>query len=230
MKAMLYTYLKLNTKYWIAAAVSLVFSIVLCVIFIQSAKEDPEAGGVAAMLLLLTPLFAPIMLAEPLGHYLEDSMKSRFVCHVLASKVTRHQFVLFYLLTDIITTLVGAGLVIINYVVFDAFDFEAWDLLPSVFILLAGTALVNWITLPLTISLKSTEKAGAIVGLVLGFGVVLPAMLIFVHSSEGAPTDQMIANLLSPSPETQAITYAVMAVLFVLFYFILYKRVKRGDL
>ena len=88
---------------------------------------------------------------------------------------------------------------------------------------------IEWTVNPLTINLKSAEKAGLVVGLVLGFGVVMPLMVVCNVTAEANETFVSGFIRLLSGNWLPLIIVGISAALYVIFYFVLLARVKKGD-
>lgn len=230
MKGMLYAYLTLNRKYWIATAVVYVLVAVSGFIALLNFSDtDIAAAAFASMIMGIMPLAAPLILGEPMTRDLETNMKSRFAQYTLAAGISRHGYVSFYLLTNLAVNVIGIGLAALHYAIFSAAGniVPLWDSFPLIVFVITAGNLFNWMLMPLTVSLKSADKAGMLAGLIFGFGVVLPFTL-WLSGSENP--DEAIARMFDITPEFQLVAYPVTAALYVVFYFIFYRRVKRGNM
>ena len=85
--------------------------------------------------------------------------------------------------------------------------------------------LIDWSSLPLVVYLKSAEKAGLIVGIILGFGGVMPIMIIFnLFENKWIIVMEFFSRDL-----TFFWVVGIGALTYALFYWILLNRVRRGD-
>ena len=80
---------------------------------------------------------------------------------------------------------------------------------------------------PLTITTKSAEKAGLIIGVCLGFGLILPFNLLAAAINDGSAWSGFFSLIGKPW-----LPWAVLgaaAVIYAVVYLIMLARVKRGD-
>ena len=221
MKGMLYSYLVLNKKYWIVAGVLFVLAIVLGLLSLM--YNDPQ---ISALLMLILPIAAPITLTEPISRDLEQNLKRRFAHYTLCS-VTRREYILFYLLTELAATLVGIALGALTLMIFSIPEapFNVMELLPLLILFIIGGNAFNFLVLPLVISLKSADKAGFLLGAILGFGilaVMIPMNIFDMLSSE------MIVRLGQVDIWGVLITCGASAATYIVTYFILHAQLKKG--
>lgn len=159
---------------------------------------------------------------------LENSLKTRFANYAL-SAVTPRQFIMTELLKNFCFSAYGTGLgmlMLAFYALIDA------DVLPDTGLLfrlypmvgiLAG--LVQWVMLPLVIKFRNAEKAGLVVGLIIGFGLVLP--INFIQASpDGFGID--VHSLITPIPMVVFLLGVVL--IYALFYALLVRRLERGNI
>ena len=163
---------------------------------------------------------------EYLARDFEKNIKSRFADYVLAG-MSKAKFVTAELLKNLISMAIAFAITVFMQLVF-------WAVNPGMIgagriLLLAALAiiigLIDWSSLPLVVYLKSAEKAGLIVGIILGFGGVMPIMIIFnLFENKWIIVMEFFSRDL-----TFFWVVGIGALTYALFYWILLNRVRRGD-
>lgn len=228
MKGILYGNFLLNKKWFIAAGITAVLGTAFCALFVSLV---PDEAGVVATLFLGLQFVVVAILMEWLGRNLEANIKCRFTDITLAGGISKNMFVASELLKNLITMGIGLAACVVMQLVMSVFDRSFFTLetvkLMALMTLFAGA--IEWTVNPLTINLKSAEKAGLLVGLVLGFGVVMPLMTICnILAGEDESSIGVFFKLLTGG-WLPLIVLGISAALYVIFYFVLLARVKRGD-
>lgn len=231
MKGLLYTYSLLNKTYFIVAGIIFAASTAAAAVLFGMNKDDPAIIMGYSTFTMLMAIVSAIILMEPITRDLEKNMKSRFLNYSLTG-ITRRQFMLTQLVINLGSCLVGAVMLLLHYFIVNAACPDTYNIktlgVMALFILLAG--IMEWILIPLTIKLKSSEKAGAVFGFVLGFGVVLPIM-ITIMNSENPEESFMSADTFSfVTPEVMFIALGVAVAAYIIGWFVISKRVEKGDL
>ncbi len=225
MKGLIYAGFVLNKTYFAVAGIVAVAGTVL-VSWLGRVFADSETAVVISMFLLGLQFVVMAIVEEYLMRDFEKNLKSRFADYVLAG-MSKAKFVTAELLKNIISMAVAFALTVLIQLVFMAVNPGVSDI-NRIFVL-AGMAVligaVDWICMPLVISMKSAEKAGMIVGLCLGFGVILPLMIV-IKTFDDALLG--LADFLSNSYAFLFIL-AIGAAFYALFYWILLNRVRKGD-
>ena len=223
MKGILYSFFAKNYSYFTGA---LIYCAAAC------------ALGFAALLLpdnilhnngfSTLPIIIPLILLEIPPRDLEGDIKSRYADYVLTA-VTRDTFARGMLIKNLICMAAGLALsmiVALTYYLVGIADSAIFVLLPA---MAAISGAFNWACTPLVIKMKSAEKAGLTVGLIIGIAVILPLMIaVSVFADEDASVFLSIVKWLSGA---QALipAYLIAAALYVGLYFILLKRLERGN-
>ena len=228
MKVILYGNFLLNKKWFIAAGITAVLGTAFCALFVSLV---PDESGVVSTLFLGLQMVVLAILMEWLGRNLEANIKCRFTDITLAGGITKNTFVMSELLKNFITIGVGIAMCVIMQLVMSVFDksFLTLGSVKVMAVLAVCVGSIEWCVNPLTISLKSAEKAGLVVGMALGFGVVIPLMIICnIVSGE---TDNFVSGFFSllAGGWLPLIILGISAALYAVFYFALLARVKKGD-
>lgn len=225
MKGLVYAGLVLNKTYFIAAGIVAAAGTAL-VSWLGRVLGDPETSVVISIFLLGTQFVVMAIVEEFLARDLEKNIKSRFADYALAG-MSKAKFVTAELLKNVISMVTAFALTVLMQLVFMAIN-PGMTSAGRIYVL-AGMAtligLVDWISLPLVVYLKSAERAGLIVGLFLGFGVVMPVMVLFklFDNFWGAVVDFFSNGLVL------LWVLGIGAAFYALFYWILLNRVRKGD-
>lgn len=228
MKGILYGNFLLNKKWFIAAGITAVLGTAFCAFFVSLV---PDNEGVVAMLFLGLQMVVFAVMLEWLGRNLEANIKCRFTDITLAGGISKNMFVMSELLKNVITAGIGLAVCILMQLVMSVFDksFFTLETVKLMALMTLFASAIEWTVNPLTINLKSAEKAGLVVGLVLGFGVVMPVMVICnVISGAGETFVSGFFKLLNGG-WLPLIVVGISAAAYVIFYFVLLARVKKGD-
>ncbi len=227
MKGLLYTYTLLNKGYFIAAGAFLVVATAAAAILFGPYYDPGLALSISALTTIAATI-APILAMEPVARDLEKNIKSRFLNYSLTG-ITRREFMLTQLVINVGSCLIGAAMALLHYFIInlvrpDIYSFQNIGLM-ALFIMLCG--IMNWLMIPLTIKFKSSEKAGALFGFVLGFGIILPLMLFFYDKVDGGALADPFSFI---TPEFMLIALGVTIAIYIIGWIIISKRVGKGDL
>lgn len=229
MRGLLYSSLLRNRGFIIGTAVYSVIAAVVGVVLIYLSRSYSDIASVLMFLLPVFPLISVVLALEGVDRELENSLKTRFANYAL-SAVTPRQFIMTELLKNFCFSAYGivmGMLMLAFYALIDADVLPDTGLLfrlyPMVGILIG---LVQWVMLPLVIKFKNAEKAGMVVGLIIGFGTVLPINLIQAKTDGGFGID--IKSLITPVPT--AVFLLTVVLIYALFYALLVRRVERGNI
>ena len=229
MRGLLYSSLLRNRGFIIGTAVYSVIAAVVGVVLIYLSRSYSDIASVLMFLLPVFPLISVVLALEGVDRELENSLKTRFANYAL-SAVTPRQFTMTELLKNFCFSAYGivmGMLMLAFYALIDAYVLPDTGLLfrlyPMVGILIG---LVQWVMLPLVIKFKNAEKAGMVVGLIIGFGTVLPINLIQAKTDGGFRID--IKSLITPVPT--AVFLLTVVLIYALFYALLVRRVERGNI
>ncbi len=225
MKGMLYLYIRQGRKFLIAGAVLLVLTAAAGVLLVQFANGGSEdLISLTALLSVFLPLIAPITLFEPINADLDRGLKTRFTHNILCSGVSKKGFVLFYLLTNLATVAVGAALtaLILGVMSINNRILDMWSVFPFLAEAIFICGAIDFMCMPITLKLRSKEKAALIVGLSLGFLVSL-TMLPMLDNGGTAHMMESINKFWWVGCLIAAAVYAVTTL-------ILYRMVRKGDI
>ena len=229
MRGLLYSSLLRNRGFIIGTAVYSVIAAVVGVVLIYLSRSYSDIASVLMFLLPVFPLISVVLALEGVDRELENSLKTRFANYAL-SAVTPRQFIMTELLKNFCFSAYGIVIGMLMLAFFALIDADVlpdtgllFRLYPMVGILIG---LVQWVMLPLVIKFKNAEKAGMVVGLIIGFGTVLPINLIQAKTDGGFRID--IKSLITPVPT--AVFLLTVVLIYALFYALLVRRVERGNI
>ncbi len=234
MKGLYYTYATLKKHFFIWAAVIFVIVTVLGCVMMKIALNPDIDPALYSMLtsvgipftVMLGPIISTMMFNEGINHEIEENLKCGFLNYALSGmsyhRYTRTQLII--TLLSLAASIVTIGLHWLCFCLVDSsiFDFSAISI--QLTMLLFG-GLLNWLCIPITIRFRSQEKAGLLMGLILGCSFA-PFFADSIFDMESR------FNLMNwfDKPISIVVSFAASAVLFSLGYLLLYKTVKRGDL
>ena len=229
MKGLLYTYTLLNKTYFIVAGAIFVVATAAAAILFSVNCDDPAILMTFNTFTILFVLAGPMLMMEPVTRDLEKNIKSRFLNYSLTG-ITRREFMLTQLVINVGSCLIGAVMALLHYLIINLVRPDIYSLkhlgIMALYIMLCG--IMNWVMIPLTIKFKSSEKAGALFGFVIGFGVIMPIMCIFFNK-EG--NGEMIVDPFGfITPELMLIALGVTVAAYIIGWFIISNRVRKGDL
>lgn len=229
MRGLLYSSLLRNRGFIIGTAVYSVIAAVVGVVLIYLSRSYSDIASVLMFLLPVFPLISVVLALEGVDRELENSLKTRFANYAL-SAVTPRQFIMTELLKNFCFSAYGIVMGMLMLAFYELIDADVlpdtgllFRLYPMVGILIG---LVQWVMLPLVIKFKNAEKAGMVVGLIIGFGTVLPINLIQAKTDGGFQID--IKSLITPVPT--AVFLLTVVLIYALFYALLVRRVERGNI
>lgn len=230
MKGILYGNFLLNRKWFLAAGITAVLSTAACVVLMSVLDKSPENTQIIDNLFIMMEIIVLALCGEWHARNLEQNIKCRFTDYTLAGGISKNMFVLSELLKNLITVVIGFAMCAAMSGVMSAFDSSFWSI-DDIKLLIAATLLisvVDWVLIPLVIKLKSAEKAGVVAGLVLGFGVLIPLDLIFEASGSNVNLFSALIDLFNKDWFFFAFLGGCAA-LYAIFYAIILRRVKWGD-
>lgn len=229
MRGLLYSSLLRNRGFIIGTAVYSMIAAVVGVVLIYLSRSYSDIASVLMFLLPVFPLISVVLALEGVDRELENSLKTRFANYAL-SAVTPRQFIMTELLKNFCFSAYGIVMGMLMLAFYELIDADVlpdtgllFRLYPMVGILIG---LVQWVMLPLVIKFKNAEKAGMVVGLIIGFGTVLPINLIQAKTDGGFRID--IKSLITPVPT--AVFLLTVVLIYALFYALLVRRVERGNI
>ncbi len=225
MKGLLYASAVLNKGWFFGACAAAVLGTVVGVI-LQILAQNGTVGFSPERILLIFPLIPVLILAEFLARDLERSLKCRFTDYAMAA-VSKSTIALAELVKNLLCAVISiivASAMLLCYKLAGA-DFSIGDFVGMWEIILLAHA-IEWTIIPPTVNLKSAEHAGLLVGIILGFGIVFPVLLIGNIITQEYDFLSVFMRLL----ETPVwIVLPVTVAVYALFYVILLRRLKRGD-
>lgn len=238
MKGLLYESFLLNRKWFLIAGIVAILGTLVCVILLS--VSNPDLMGIANIVFIMSEFLTSVLCAEWLDRNLEKDLKCRFVDVTLAAGISKNMFVLSELVKNLLTIAIGFVMCLaMNGIVFAAekiigLEIPFWDVfyIKLALILALFVGIIDFVAFPLIINVKSAEKAGLIIGLVLGFGIVMPIMLIYFYlnpESGESHTFLEATYTFLDAPYFLPAVLGVAALIYALFYVITLNRVKRGD-
>lgn len=232
MKGILYGNFLLNRKWFIWAGAAAVLGTAACAVLLSVLGGDPENMGLVGNTFILMQVVVMALCEEWLGRNLEANIKCRFTDYTLAGGISKNMFVLSELVKNMITMLIGLVMCLAMLGVMCLFDSSFCDSGFVEFLIIAALFIgaVDWAMLPLVVKLKSAEKAGMVIGLIVGFGIIFPVILAFRITNNGEIT--MLPELINKVIGSKWFFPAcigICAALYAVFYAVMLHRVKRGD-
>lgn len=227
MKGLLYASCVLNKKFFIGAGIAAAAATILAVVC-ELLLEERFFREIAYNAIMIASIIPSVIALEFPARDLEKNLKSRFANYALAGGITKNRFVLAELLKNLMCVVFGAavcGIVsLICIAVKPGYLVTSNIVFHLLIIVVIGV--VEWCVMPLTITTKSAEKAGLIIGACIGFGLILPFNLLANAITDGSAFEFL--NLLSEPWMPWAIL-GIAAIIYAVVYIILLARVKRGD-
>lgn len=239
MKGILYCGFVLNRMMIVASGILTAALSIVCSILTAVLKTSPELASVSNMVVIFAQMLVIIVCFEWVDRQFERDIKSRFTDMTLAAGVSKGAYVFAKYVEILIFSAMGFLMsLVINAAVFltekaVGLDFAFWSAgfikISMVFALLA--MLIDFAAYPLIIKLRSAEKAGLTVGLILGFGIISPLMLFFNWYTANVGELNLLGLLAEFSEEWYFFPAVIgaAAALSALFGVITLKRIKRGD-
>lgn len=231
MKGLYYSYLVQKKGFLIATAIVAVLIAALgCTLILLSSNESISEGArwmsslTAGLVIVYFPVICAVIPGEGLNRDLEASVKCRFQNYIF-SGMTYSRFCNIELVKSLATQAVSLAAIGFCDLMFLIADPTAmtWEIFAGhVMVALLGN-IINWLAMPMTAVLKSQEKAGLILGIVLA-SIIVPLMIYALEKG-----DELDLSWVG-EPLTMIIAVASTAVLYALGYLIFYKVMKRGDL
>ena len=232
MKGLLYSYITLNKHFWIGAAAVFVVVCITGFCLIRacvSPDADTELISGTVLFIQLFPLVAPLLLSEPQNRSISNDIGTRYLNYQLSS-VTTHCYMLTELVKSLVATVLGIALVAAQLGVFLLADENAVIVEIFIFqmvVVIAGNA-ITWVNTPLTLLMKNSEKAGLVLGVVVGAALVYPMIKMFEDMDENGGMIDMYSFFNDPVKVLCVIGVCIAA--YALFYPVTYKVIKRGDM
>lgn len=223
MKGLLYNYILQSKAYLLGGLVMFTaatagYPLVCC--------TSPDSAPVFSFIVMLMMVVTAAIIAEPLSRDVEKNVKSRFLNYAL-SGMTRRRFILTELVKNLLTLALSAVLALAFFGVIYLVDSDIYTArdIGTVMSMVVFVTAMQWFLLPITIKLKSAEKAGALFGAVIGFAVVLPLTIILVANPSWS------TEFLNDNINTILLALVgVAAAIYIIGGIILKKTLERGDL
>lgn len=228
MKGLLYSWLYNKKGYFIGGVI--VFAVVCAAMLIILTLIDFEninsemSYGVNLLVFILGAAVMSVF-GESLDKDLEHMLNSRFADYVLTAGMTKRDFVNALLARNLICagiSLVTGSVIMCLYLILTKQPVTA-EILVIVPCLAVSVHSIDFILTPLVIKFKNAEKAGLIVGFVLGIAVFY--FMVFKSVLE----EEVLFNIMFKA-STLLIIAGVLAIAYIPSYFITLRSVKRGDL
>lgn len=214
MKGLFYFAAKMNRGFLIAAAVTFLCSAVVGSIVLSVPNIREVFGFVVVWFLPLIPI---MIVCEFPDRHIEKDMKLGFLNYTLSS-MARTKYILSQLIVNLSCVLLGTAmgyalLGIFRTVAGKAVVHDEYFILFALIAILVGV--IEWVVMPLTLVMKSAEKASLLVGLVLGFAFVLPINIILKSLKQefdvvGLADVKVLLITLAAAVAIYAIVYAII--------------------
>lgn len=222
MKGVLYHYFLESRVFFIGSVIGLAASAALGVFCLNVFAEDPQILPVLRSMILPFPgLIIAVIACEGGARYIEKLQKTHFLNHVLSSRVSKGGFTLSLLVINLVSHVFGTALMFLLFVILGLADggFLSPELFLQMGFLMLFVGAADLTLYYSTMLLKSAEKGGLVIGLIVGFGIVVLCTLL---------EDQEIligVENLSSNP----IAWLFCAGIYAVFCLLIWLRVKRGD-
>ena len=228
MKGLLYESFLLNRRWFLGTGIMTALFTAAFSLLLPNTEPDPEIANTFGMMYIFFALMVMVFCSEWTSRHLENNIKCRFADITLAAGITKNTFVLAEFLKIVISVTTGFAMCMAMTGIISIFESGFWgsDKVKLLSALAVFGILTEWAITPLVIKLKSSEKAGIVLGLIVGLGIVLPLVLIFGRNMEEIPVKLM--TLFSKKWLYPAFLGACAA-LYAVVYAITLRLVKRGD-
>lgn len=233
MKGLIYGDFTLNKKWFIMAGIIAAIGAAVGGVLVNVLDDSPDAVTLIDNTLFLFEIFPLVLCIEWLGRNLERHIKSRFADYALSAPVSKGKFVLTELTQNALSLVIGFAMCLALRGIVCIFDGSYWSV--DHLKMLAGLVLFMFVfdtaLIPLVIKLKSDEKAGMVIGLITGFGIVFPLVTWFKVTHKEDTMGQLLKII------TELINKAwffpayigVCAALSAVFCAVTYHMLKKGD-
>ncbi|MGN1118871.1 MAG: hypothetical protein ACI4Q4_00835 [Oscillospiraceae bacterium] len=230
MKGLLYASCVLNKKFFIGAGITAAAATIFAVVC-ELLSEQRFINEITYYVILLASVLPAVIALEFPARDLEKNLKNRFANYALAGGITQNGFVLAELFKNLICVAGGAAVCCIVSLVCMAVKPGYLVTSNIVFhlLIIVAVGVVVWCGTPLTITTKSAEKAGLIIGVCLGFGLILPFNLLEAAIDDGSAWSEFGLFTLISKPWFPWAVLGAAAVIYAVVYLIMLARVKRGD-
>ncbi|MGN0683369.1 MAG: hypothetical protein ACI4JY_06780 [Oscillospiraceae bacterium] len=230
MKGLLYAGFLLNKGFFIAGGIATAVCTAVGILLMNLGGNSPADMLFVQSCLALLPLVPMAIYCEWLGRDLEKNIKSRFADYTLAAGISKNGFVLTELCKNLSVLAVCGVTGCLMMLIFMAVNplMISGSLFVSMGIVAVICCTVEWLCIPLVISMKSAEKAGLMVGLLIGFGVAIPVIIVSKIWGNDESFFALILRLMG-KPWLPLAMLGICAAVYALVYWAVFCRVRRGD-
>lgn len=228
MKGLFYEYFS-RYKVWHITAVSVWAAIiVLGGVLFAFLGHDPTFTPIFSLLCIVSPAIPCVTLVETTSRDTERHIKGKFMNYILSGPFTYRSYANYRLIHIIMLTVLSATLMFSMYGFFALFGYSDIDSYMKIglCLLILFSGMNYWIDYA-TLCMKSSEKGGLVVGLVLGFGVMGPFYTVSMFMEMEGMTDIFSFLGTVPGLLTLAGVYLVSTALCRVLYEL---RLRKGDI
>lgn len=231
MKGLLYSDFLLTRIWFVGTGITAAVCTALGVLLELTLGTDDSFREIVPMALTAMAVVTISCMSECTVKAFVKNLKNRFADYSLAAGISKNTFVLTQLVENLIVMAASFALGSVMNLIYMAVDSSF--ITANNFKLIAAIVLLEgiftWVSQPLTIKFKSEEKAGMFVGIILGF-IFIVLMSVSIVSGEFG-TDAFLLRFVKLTSEKWFVPLAIgcAAAIYAMFYVILLKRVKRGD-
>jgi len=225
MKGLTYCWFVSCKGYFIAAVIALIAGVALILGVLPNL--DFLDASLRNLLVFILGMMAMAIPAESLGRHLERYIKTSFADYML-SAMDKRSFVNSLVLREVICfgfSLVAGYAVLFSFIISEDIPVTAELMMLAPFFALMANG-IDLIAMPLTVKLKSAEKAGLIVGAIAGVLIMYYAITVNVIRDGGF--EEILVTMDFGIP-VMLIVMGIMLAACVIAYLITLKLVKRGD-
>ena len=228
MKGLLYESFLLNRRWFLGTGIMTALSTAAFSLMLPNTEPDPDIVNTLGIMYIFIALMVMVLCSEWTSRHLEKNIKCRFADITLAAGITKNTFVLAEFLKIVISVTAGFAMCMAMTGIISIFEsgFFSSGKVKLLSALAVFGILTEWAIIPLVIKFKSSEKAGLVLGLIVGLGIALPLVLIFGRDMDEIPAKLM--TLFSKKWLYPAFLGACAA-LYAVVYAITLRMVKRGD-
>ncbi len=229
MKGLLYLFGINNKGGWLLTAVTFVVLAVMGASVMVQLQTDEGITGLAAILALTLPFVIGIFPGEIILRDIEKNLKSRFTAYTLAA-MTREDFVKVELVKNLVALLMSVVLdllmLLIFYVTGGSSLIDGSVVLGQIMMMVVGAAL-NWVAVVPTIIFKNQDIAGLVIGLPMGIAIGCAGVASIAAEEVAQVTMSILMWMFTLGG--QIVFWAVTVGIYVLFSYLLLRKVKGGD-
>lgn len=223
MKGLLYDYFLYSRGYLIGAVITFA---VLTALGTAALRVFPtEAQSLLPSILPILGMALAVIVCEGGARYIEKLLKTRFLNHILSSRVSGGGFTLALLVMNLLSLAFGIVLAFLMFAILGLSDKSllTFELFRSTGCLSAFLSAFNFMVYFPTLLFRSAEKGGMALGLILGFGIIFPIGLFVQESSLFSVSELLNDPMLLP------IAGAICVGLYAVTYAAILLRIKGGD-